>query len=296
MYKIKQASLRTGVGIPLLRAWERRYGIPSPERTPSGYRLYGDEGLARLRQMKAMVDEGWAPSQAAQAILSGTAPELEPEPAAASPTAQPEDGFVSRLTNRFVAAADALDEGGLERALDEAFGALGIDDGIERFAMPALVAIGEAWAAGRLDVASEHAASQVVTRRLGALFQAAGVPSAGADCLVGLPPGSRHETGALAFAVEARRLGLRPLYLGADVPLESWRMAAAAQPGAAVVLGAVTLAEADSAARVVAALRADEPARVLAVGGAAAARVGGGVLVLPSDLREAVRVLRLHLR
>ena len=44
MYTIKQAAARSGVPVPLLRAWERRYGVVSPSRTPSGYRLYDEMG------------------------------------------------------------------------------------------------------------------------------------------------------------------------------------------------------------------------------------------------------------
>ncbi len=44
MYSIKQASIRSGVSVPLIRAWERRYGVVSPQRTASGYRLYDDAG------------------------------------------------------------------------------------------------------------------------------------------------------------------------------------------------------------------------------------------------------------
>ncbi|MBE3074340.1 MAG: MerR family DNA-binding transcriptional regulator, partial [Actinobacteria bacterium] len=40
MYTIKEASARSGVGAPLIRAWERRYGVVTPTRTASGYRLY----------------------------------------------------------------------------------------------------------------------------------------------------------------------------------------------------------------------------------------------------------------
>ena len=58
MYTIKQAAARSGVGIPLLRAWERRYGIVHPVRTASRYRLYDDESIARLRAMRRLVETG----------------------------------------------------------------------------------------------------------------------------------------------------------------------------------------------------------------------------------------------
>ena len=40
-YRIHVVAEMTGIPAATLRAWERRYGIPSPERTASGYRLYG---------------------------------------------------------------------------------------------------------------------------------------------------------------------------------------------------------------------------------------------------------------
>src|SRR5215213_11167645 len=74
MYNIKQAAARAGVSVPVLRAWERRYGIVAPERSPSGYRRFDDESVARVRTMRSMVESGWSPSAAAAAILEGRAP------------------------------------------------------------------------------------------------------------------------------------------------------------------------------------------------------------------------------
>ena len=69
MYTIKHASEVTGVGVATLRAWERRYGIVTPQRTEAGYRLYDDEAVRALSVMNALVVEGWAPRQAAAETL-----------------------------------------------------------------------------------------------------------------------------------------------------------------------------------------------------------------------------------
>ena len=94
----------------------------------------------------------------------------------------------------------------------------------DRHLLPALVALGDAWAAGRLDVAAEHAASHAVLRRLSAAFQAAGgaTPRRKAVSSSGCHRAARHELGALAFAVAARRAGLPVLYLGPDLPVADW--------------------------------------------------------------------------
>ena len=110
----------------------------------------------------------------------------------------------------------------------------------DRQLLPALVALGDAWASGRLDVAAEHAASHAVLRRLSAAFQAAGGATlAAGSVLVGLPPGARHELGALAFAVAARRAGIPVLYLGPDLPVADWVGTASRTQARAAVIGAI---------------------------------------------------------
>ena len=71
MYTIKQVSARTGLGAPLIRAWERRYGVVEPTRTPSGYRLYDDQAIAVLLAMRGLLERGWTASEAARAIRAG---------------------------------------------------------------------------------------------------------------------------------------------------------------------------------------------------------------------------------
>ena len=83
MYNIKQAAARAGVTVPVLRAWERRYGIVDPARTASGYRQFDDAAVARILAMRRLVGAGWAPSAAAAAILSGEVP-VEEAPAGAA--------------------------------------------------------------------------------------------------------------------------------------------------------------------------------------------------------------------
>lgn len=302
MYTIKQAAARTGVPVPLLRAWQSRYGIVEPRRTAAGYRLYDDAAIERLRSMRALVDAGWSPSAAASAILAGEAPAAAPAPIGAiAPALGPRatDGLSGRI-DAFVAAAIALNSIRLERVLDDMFARGSFEQIAMDEVLPALTAVGDAWADGRLGVGAEHAASHAVLRRLAGAFQAAGRPSASnGTVLVGLPPGSRHELGALAFAVAARRAGLPVLYLGPDLPAADW-VASAADTGArAAVIGSPTRTDAGPAAEVARALLAGDAAVVIAFGGAAAERAATRLaeadpadrvpaVVLPRGLVEAV--------
>ncbi len=79
MYTIKQASRLTGVSEASLRAWERRYGVVAPHRNESGYRGYDEEALAAVSTMRRLVNDGWAPAEAADAVRSGTVPAVRDE-------------------------------------------------------------------------------------------------------------------------------------------------------------------------------------------------------------------------
>ena len=174
----------------------------------------------------------------------------------------------SDLGRSFVEAAGKLDSDRLEVLLDDMFARGSFERVADEHLMPAVVALGDAWADGRIDVAAEHLASHAVLRRLGAAYQAAGHPVAESGAiLVGLPPGSRHELGALAFAVAARRAGLPILYLGPDLPVDDWVLTAERVKARAAVIGAVTAADRAAARDVATALIASRPSLLIAFGG-----------------------------
>ena len=302
MYTIKQAAARSGVSVPLLRAWERRYHIVEPARTTAGYRLYDDAALELVRTMRRLVDAGWTPSTAAAAILSGEAI-VEGDPRIGTPAGADTAGdggsaeLDQDLVQAFVDAAAALDPDALEVVLDRMFARGTFEVIADGQVLPALAAVGEAWADGRLGVAAEHAASHAVLRRLSAAYQAAGrqAPSQGA-VLVGMPPTVRHELGALAFSTAARRAGVPVLYLGPDLPVADWVATAIETKARAAVIGVLVESDIDPAVAVADGLRAALPDLLVCFGGRSAARAGadgaGPALILPEALDAAVGALQ----
>ena len=176
--------------------------------------------------------------------------------------------------------------------LDEIFAQGSFESIVDDVLMPALVALGRTWREDRLDIAAEHAATAAMQRRLSALYEAAAAPG-DSRVVVGLPPGARHDLGALAFAVALRRLGVGVLYLGADVPVSSW-VRVMRQPGRRLaVVGVVIEDDKPAALDVVNALRAEYPNVAVALGGHVAdwAEVAdAGAIVLPGRIGEAAAV------
>jgi len=284
MYTIKQASIRSGVPVALLRAWERRYAVVAPVRTAGGYRLYDDAAIARLAAMRRMVDEGWTPSQAADEVVRlGDAPPWPAPPAELAPGAAPSSPDRVETRDLLLVSAARYDTAGIERALDRILAMGSYEAVIDDLLLPAVAALGAGWAAGTLDIAAEHLASEAVQRRLAVLFDGSSVAGTGQPVVVGLPPGNLHEIGAMAFAVALRRRGLDVLYLGPDVPVASWVHAATAVRAKAAVVGVTREADVLEARVVAEALLDANPSLVVAIGGPAAlaARVGVGIALAP---------------
>jgi DNA-binding transcriptional MerR regulator len=292
MYTIKEASTRSGVPVASLRAWERRYGIVEPRRTESGYRLYDDRAIAALSTMRRLVDTGWAPAAAAAAIASG---EVATEPRAAKPASEATPAAThpeaELLTKAFLDAASSVDAPAIESVLDRGFALGTFETVVDTWLMPTLHELGSAWASGILDVAGEHAASYAVMRRLGQSFAAASSLSAGRRVLVGLPGGCHHELGALAFATAARRRGLAVVYVGADLPVASWRRAVQAFPTRVAVLAVPTAADRPMAIQTVRALLESSPDIAVAAGGCFADDLDPDVVRLPGSIAEAAQVV-----
>jgi methanogenic corrinoid protein MtbC1 len=289
MYTIRQAALRAGLSVPLLRAWERRYGIVQPSRTASGYRLYDDSAVARVRAMRMLVDAGWSASQAALEVISKGLPAPDERasgaPVAVGPGLSP-SSVPAADASAFVSAAAALDEDRLAGILDEMFARASFERAVDEHVFPALRALGDAWAAGTVSVAAEHSASHAVLRRLAAAFEAAGQAGTARPVLVGLPPGSRHELGAIAFATAIRRRGVTVVYLGADVPVDAWTMAVERTQASAAVIVVPTSRDRRPARQVAQAAQQLHPELLLAAGGAGApgADLPASVLVLPDGI------------
>jgi DNA-binding transcriptional MerR regulator len=67
-YRINVVSEQTGVPEATLRAWERRYQVPKPERTPSGYRIYSRDDVAQVQQIRSLCEQGMSPAEAAKQV------------------------------------------------------------------------------------------------------------------------------------------------------------------------------------------------------------------------------------
>ena len=225
----------TGINAVTLRAWERRYGLIQPARTPSGHRLYTPQHVDQIRRVMALVERGVPISRVREQI------EVERPVRSAGPAVR---GPWPLYLDRMVDACARFDEPELDRVYDEALSIHPIEQVTRQLLMPLMVRFGERWRDLPGGIAEEHFFTTYLRSKLGARLQRRAVYAEGPRLLAACAPGERHEIGLLLFAVEAQQAGLRPIVLGADTPFEELVHAARrARCDAVVISSSVAPAE-----------------------------------------------------
>jgi MerR family transcriptional regulator, light-induced transcriptional regulator len=278
LMRIGDFSRRVGVGAELLRAWERRYGLPRPTRTAHGVRLYSDDDERLIRAMRRALARGVPAAEAARLAI-------EEEPAVAPTAAGVE---LAALRDRLRDALGRLDDADAHDALDRLFGAYTVDTALSEVVLPYLVELGERWACHEIGVGDEHFASNLIHGRLLSLARKWDA-GRGPRALLACPSGEQHTIGLLCFGLALRGRGWLITYLGADTPVAAVAQVADAVRPAQVVLASVS-ANAFAVQRdAIAELAARMPV-ALGGTGAQAASVEGAA-VLPGDpVGEAARL------
>ena len=204
-HRIGEFARRVGVAPELLRAWEQRYGLLQPERTPGGFRLYGEEDAERVARMRRALDDGLSAAEAARIALEG----------ASSPDRPIEDA-----RTRLMSAIESYDEAAVQTVLDDGLAAFGIEAFVRELILPTLAAVGSGWEQGNVEISQEHFASNLIRGRLLALARLWG-RGGGPLALLACAPGEQHDISLLAFGLILRSHGWRILFLGADTPLST---------------------------------------------------------------------------
>lgn len=217
IFNVKAMAHQTDVAAATLRAWERRYGVPTPPRTESGYRLYSTKDVAIIRWLKSQIENGMSISQAVQLLRSIEGHSSNGHADGARVVSSTQPSSFQRLQEDIVAAAIEFNEEQIEQALGEAFSLFVVEDVCLNLIQPMLVALGNQWHTGEINVNVEHFATNIVRRKLLALMATSPAPSRSVRIVSACAPGEYHEIGILMLSLFLRRGGYNIIYLGQSI-------------------------------------------------------------------------------
>ena len=212
-FPIRILSERTGVGSSTLRAWERRYGLLNPQRTPKGHRLYNRADVQLVEYILTLMDEGHS--------LAAIARQTKRTDGVTKDDEEPHEktGVWSEYQSTTLRAVKDFSTERLEAVYNEASSLYPVDMVTERLIEPVLAQLGNEWQSRDAGIAEEHFYAHWVRNRLGARFHHASSQASGTRILCACLPKSHHEIGLMLFSISALTRGYRVLYLGANLPL-----------------------------------------------------------------------------
>jgi DNA-binding transcriptional MerR regulator len=205
-YEIHEVAELTGLAAARLRAWERRYEVVRPRRQANGYRAYTADQVALLRAFAKLIEGG----ERIGDLVARSREEL---------LSQAETRSVDGSSHAaLLEALRGFDRERLEGLVAQQLALRGLRAFAEEVVLPLARSVGDLWALGKIPIAAEHLASEVVLHALkgGLRMSRSAGPLVVGACL----PGERHEWGILATLAVAQERGWRIHYLGADLPVD----------------------------------------------------------------------------
>lgn len=312
-YRIQAVSQITGVPAATLRAWERRYGFPEPERTASSYRLYSEADIESIKQLKSLCSRGLSPSEAVKILKKRDADTQSIIPIGdskidhgahskalhkrsyADPTGSDdhdEEPFI-KIREQLLNAVYQFDPLALERGVRHAMllgSAKKVFDGI--FA-PVLHRVGADWHEGKLSIAQEHLVTEALGNATRDLLRIVQPDSDAKQIILACVAGELHSIPLYGSALHFIQWGYRVVILGVNTPPEALAQSVAQLSPAAIGLSVTYPPSLEATRALIPAYIEACQGRPLIVGGASAGLLrveierGGGLVATgnPSVVR-----------
>ena len=284
----------TGLAKDTLRAWERRYGFPTPARDAYGERAYALVQVEKLRVVKRLMDAGHRPGQ----LMPMPTDALHQLSAEAAPPADRAAGMSSLLA--LLALLREHEVGRLRGQLKQALVRLGLSAFVTEVVAPLNTLVGDAWMRGQLDIFQEHSYTEMAQSILRVGIHS--LPEARATqrprVLLSTLPGEPHGLGLLMAEALIAAEGSQCFSLGVQTPVWDFVLGAEAYGVDVVALSFTGCMNPNRVIEGLVELRAKLPAAVeLWAGGSAPVlhrRPVPGVLAIRSLLELPEALQRWH--
>jgi DNA-binding transcriptional MerR regulator len=211
-YSISDIEGLIGIKAHTIRAWEVRYNLVPPKRTPTNIRFYDDNDLKSLLNIVALNENGYKISRIArmnQNKIVDLVTQLK--------TDWKNDSVqMLNLSN----ATLNYDEVAFSEILESCIAEMGLTTTMDQVLFPFMKKIGMLWQTGTIDPSHEHFASSLIRDRIVVEIDRIEKPENkhAKRFLLFLPEGEMHETGLLFARYLLKKCGHETLYLGQEIP------------------------------------------------------------------------------
>ncbi|MEC9484236.1 MAG: MerR family transcriptional regulator [Halomonas sp.] len=227
LYPIREVSRLTGVNSVTLRAWERRYGLIRPRRTPKGHRLYARDDIARIERILQWLGRGVPVSQVR---------DLLDQPESASPAPDIDTGDWASQRHHLVAAVETLDLPRLEALFNQSLALYPINVALSELWQPAIAQLEEQWRDRLGSDLQRRVLESFLRTRVGTRLYHANHVARGPHLLISRLPDESAPLQSLLLALAASHDNYRVTLLDNALPFNELTLAVEQLGVAAIVL------------------------------------------------------------
>lgn len=218
-FSISQLAQFSGVKAHTIRMWEQRYNALQPERSEGNTRHYDGDQLRRLLNIVSLMNSSYKVSQLCSMNDKQLFDLLEERYKEAVGTSDTEY-FVGQL----IAAGINYDEYYFQKIFSHSLLKFGLEKTYRQVIYPMLYRIGLMWTCNSLPPAPEHFIINLLKQKLFTAIDSMPPESEDAKTwLLFLPEDEFHEIGLLFTSYYLKSRGMKVIYLGANVPMDSVR-------------------------------------------------------------------------
>ncbi|MCI0712687.1 MAG: MerR family transcriptional regulator [Chloroflexi bacterium] len=220
VFNIQAVAEQTDVPALTLRAWERRYDVPKPNRDSQGHRLYSERDIMVIKWLKRQVDSSMRIKQAVKLLHSQKPQHLTSSLAPAPGIHVLEEALGNRydsLVDELFTAIKGFDYTRAQMILTHALSIYSIEDVCLGILIPTFALIDSAYQENEITLQIEHFGSNLIRARLLGILTTPATHSRSGRVVVGCAPHEWHEIGPLMFSLFLRRRGWEVIYLGQNV-------------------------------------------------------------------------------
>ena len=223
VFSISDLQHFSGIKAHTIRMWEQRYKALQPLRSEGNTRYYNGSQLRRLLNIVSLMSAGHKVSQlgfmADEALCNLVNQHLS------KPVADPTDEY---LISQIISAAVNYDEAYFDKIFLNAVLRSGLKEAYIKIIYPVLQRLGLLWAGNKLHPAQEHFVTNLFRRKMLSAIDALPPPSSSKNSwLLFLPENEFHDLGLLLSSFLLRQAGIKVIYLGENMPLDSMKNAVA---------------------------------------------------------------------
>jgi MerR family transcriptional regulator, light-induced transcriptional regulator len=215
-FRINHVAKITGISKEVLRVWEKRYRLLSPERSTNRYRLYSEKDVELLLFLRKEMEQGQSIGELASLGIDGILTRIK-QSKINKPISLTRDQILWEL-ERYLLEFDTTC---FEKRLNDLRILMPFEEFFHKILVPLQIRVGELWTNDEIDISIEHYVTAQAQQKISTAMSSITADNKGPKVIIACPSWDLHEIGAQMLSYYCLVWKCRVIYLGANLPLES---------------------------------------------------------------------------